>query len=442
MIENGEAGRGFTNEAYRGNLKITKDSSDGRKDGFAIEVKSADGSYCETFTTPKSGVIEVKGLRVGIYTVTELSNRASKDYIIPDAATVEIKADQTATVQFFNEKPEEPETPDNPKTPSKPSTPSNPDKAVPQTGDDNFIFLYGGLLALALIGGGVFAALYFKKGKYSRQTSRTKSAGIAVLSLCAALALGSGFLMVRDLCQYSESAGAYDDLAGLVELPELPEQTETPEDMETGMAPAETEPAGSAPSVVLPAVDFESLRESGPDIIGWLNLPDTVINYPVTQADDNEYYLHHLYDGTYNKVGCLFADYENKADFSDRNTIIYGHNMRDGSMFAVLNEYDEQSYFDTHKQMYLVTPEGGYLCEIFAAFVAKPSESGSDTSPWRLSWKDDGAYTTWLTAMAERSVVETDVTVTSSDKVLTLSTCTPGGASRFIVMAKLVEVNN
>ena len=96
--------------------------------------------------------------------------------------------------------------------------------------------------------------------------------------------------------------------------------------------------------MVLPAVDFESLRESGPDIIGWLNLPDTVINYPVTQTDDNEYYLHHLYDGTYNKVGCLFADYENKADFSDRNTIIYGHNMRDGSMFAVLNEYDEQSY--------------------------------------------------------------------------------------------------
>lgn len=102
-MENGEAGHGFTNEAYRGNLKITKDSSDGRKDGFAIEVKSADGSYCETFTTPKSGVIEVKGLRVGIYTVTEVANRASKDYIIPDAATVEIKADQTSTVQFFNE---------------------------------------------------------------------------------------------------------------------------------------------------------------------------------------------------------------------------------------------------------------------------------------------------------------------------------------------------
>ena len=116
VVENGEAGHGFTNEAYRGNLKITKDSSDGRKDGFAIEVKSADGSYCETFTTPKSGVIEVKGLRVGIYTVTEVANRASKDYIIPDAATVEIKADQTSTVQFFNEKPEKPDNPKNRKS--------------------------------------------------------------------------------------------------------------------------------------------------------------------------------------------------------------------------------------------------------------------------------------------------------------------------------------
>lgn len=437
VIENGEAGRGFTNEAYRGNLKITKDSSDGRKDGFAIEVKSADGSYCETFTTPKSGIIEVKGLRVGIYTVTEISNRASKDYIIPDAATVEIKADQTATVQFFNEKPEKPETPENPTTPTNPSNPSSPTtpgKAVPQTGDDNFIFLYGGLLALALIGGGVFAVLYFKKRKYSKTSPKTKAIGITVISLCAILALGSGFFMVRDLNQYTESAGIYDELAENVKLPE---QNEAPEETE---GEAETDREDS--NVVLPSVDFDALRENGPDIIGWLNLPDTVINYPVTQTDDNEYYLHHLYDGTYNKVGCLFADYENKADFSDRNTIIYGHNMRDGSMFAALNEYDEQSYFDTHKQMYLVTPEGGYLCEVFTAFVAKPSESGSDTSPWCLSWKDDGAYTTWLTAMAERSVVETDVTVTSSDKVLTLSTCTPGGASRFIVMAKLVEVNN
>lgn len=446
VVENGEAGWGFTNEAYRGNLKITKDSSDGRKDGFAFEVKSADGSYCETFTSPKSGVIEVKGLRVGIYTVTEISNLASRDYIIPDAATVEIKADETATVQFFNEKPEKPKTPENPKeteqpktpdtpsTPSNPVTPSNPYKAVPQTGDDNFIFLYGGLLALAVIGGGLSAAVYFKKGKHGRNTVRVKTACIAVLFLCAALALGSGFLIVRDLGQYAESSGTYD---GLAEHVEIPEQAGEPEGPGT-----EEETGREDLSLVLPVVDFEALRETGPDIIGWLTLPDTAINYPVTQTDDNEYYLHHLHDGTYNKTGCLFADYENKEDFSDRNTIIYGHNMRDGSMFAALNEYDEQSYFDGHPQMYLVTPGGGYVVEIFTAFAAEPSESGGDTSPWRLSWKDDGAYTTWLATMAERSVVETNVTVTSSDKVLTLSTCTPGGRSRFIVMGKMAAVNN
>ena len=440
VVENGEAGRGFTNEAYRGNLKITKDSSDGRKDGFAFEVKNADGSYCETFTSPESGVIEVKGLRVGIYTVTEISNRASRDYIIPDAATVEIKAGETATVQFFNEKPEKPETPDNPKTPytpdnpSNPTVPSNPGKAVPQTGDDNFIFLYGGLLALAVIGGGVFMVCRYRKGKSRKISPKTKAANIAVISLCAVLALGSGFLIVRDLSQYAESAGTYD---GLAEHVEIPEQAGEPE--EPG---AEEETGREDSSTVLPVVDFEALRENGPDIIGWLSLPDTAINYPVTQTDNNEYYLHHLYDGTYNKVGCLFADYENQADFSDRNTIIYGHNMRDGSMFAALNEYGEQGYYDGHPQMYLVTPGGGYTMEIFTTFVAEPGESGSDASPWRLSWKDDGAYTTWLSEMAGRSVIETDVTVTSSDKVLTLSTCTPGGKSRFIVMGKLASVND
>ena len=432
VIENGDAGRGFSNEAYRGNLKITKDSSDGRKEGFAIEVKSADGSYCETFTTPKSGIIEVKGLRVGIYTVTEIANRASKDYIIPDAATVEIKADQTSTVQFFNEKPEKPETPEtpeNPKTPTTPTTPTTPSKPVPQTGDDSFIFLWGGLLVFAVIGGGIASVFVFRKGKYERNTPKSKAVKFSAVALSLLLAACSSFMLVQEIGEYRESAEAYDGLADLVEMPQQEEKPDTTE-----------ETSGEDDSVVLPSVDFEILQENGPDIIAWLTLPDTAVNYPVTQAEDNDYYLRHLYDGTYNKAGCLFADYENKKDFSDRNTIIYGHNMRDGSMFASLNEYKEQSYYDSHPQMYLVTPDGGYLCDIFAAFEAKPKESGSDTSPWRMEWKDDGAYTTWLSAMADRSVVETGVTVTSSDKVLTLSTCTPGGASRFIVMGKLTEV--
>lgn len=120
----------------------------------------------------------------------------------------------------------------------------------------------------------------------------------------------------------------------------------------------------------------------------------------MAQGEDNSYYLKHLYDGTANKVGCLFIDYENAEDFSDNNTIIYGHNMRDGSMFSTLVEYKAQAYYDEHPEMYLVTPEGGYVVEVFSAFVASPEESGSETSPWALEWKDSGAYTTWLSRNA------------------------------------------
>lgn len=215
VVENGEAGRGFTNEAQRGNLKITKDSSDGRKDGFAIEVKSSDGTYCETFTTPEDGIIEVNGLRVGVYTVTEISNRASQDYIIPDAAMVEIKADETAEVQLFNEKPEE-ETPDNPDTPG---TTGEGGKVVPQTGDDSMIILYGVLLAAGLIGAGTSAVVLFHIRKQKKDRGR-KTAGIAALFVCGILAVGSEFLLTRDLMQYIQGADAYENLAEHVEIPD------------------------------------------------------------------------------------------------------------------------------------------------------------------------------------------------------------------------------
>lgn len=230
--------------------------------------------------------------------------------------------------------------------------------------------------------------------------------------------------MAGEISEYKESADTYADLSKHLTVPD---REETPEE-NTG-----------APSLKFPSVDFDTLIEEGPDVKAWLELPDTTINYPVAQTDDNSYYLKHLYDGTANKGGCLFIDYENAPDFSDNNTIIYGHNMRDGSMFSTLREFEAQSYFNEHSEMYLMTPEGNFLVELFSAFVASPDEAGSETSPWALEWKDDGAYTTWLTAMQERSLVESEVSVTSSDHVLTLSTCTNSGKDRFIVMGKLVS---
>ena len=289
---------------------------------------------------------------------------------------------------------------------------------------------YLGVLGAAVIGSGValFLCAYKKKGQKASPGRRKAATG--VLLICIAMAVGSGFMLAREIGQYKESADTYAGLSEYV----TPAET----DGENGNAEAPEETGAS--SVSLPTVDFESLLAQGPDVKAWLELPGTVIQYPVAQGEDNSYYLKHLYDGTANKVGCLFIDYENAEDFSDNNTIIYGHNMRDGSMFSTLVEYKAQAYYDEHPEMYLVTPEGGYVVEVFSAFVASPEESGSETSPWALEWKDSGAYTTWLSAMQERSVIETGVSVTSSDKVLTLSTCTNGGADRFIVMGRLVDV--
>ena len=253
VVENGEAGRGFVNEAYRGNLKITKDSSDGRKDGFAFEVKSEDGTYCETFTSPEDGIILIEGLRVGKYTVTEVKNKASEDYIIPDGATVEIKADETAEVSFFNEKPEE-ETPDTPDTRINPTTPSNPSKPVPQTGDDYNLYIWIGVLGAAVIGSGIalFLCAYKKKGQKAR-TGRRKAAAGALL-ICIAMTVGSGFMLAREICQYKESADTYAGLSEYVT------PAETDGEKENAEAPEET----GASSVSLPTVDFESLLAQGP----------------------------------------------------------------------------------------------------------------------------------------------------------------------------------
>ena len=86
-------------------------------------------------------------------------------------------------------------------------------------------------------------------------------------------------------------------------------------------------------------VDFDVLSKENQDVIGWLYCPDTSINYPVVQAADNEYYLHRLLDDSKNAAGTLFMDYRNSADLSDWNSVIYGHNMKNGSMFGSLPDY-------------------------------------------------------------------------------------------------------
>ena len=109
-------------------------------------------------------------------------------------------------------------------------------------------------------------------------------------------------------------------------------------------------------------------------------LLDTVINYIVAQESDNDYCLTHLYDDTASKAGSLFIDYENASAFTDKNTVIYGHKMRDWPMFSSLKEFFPQKDFDFPPAIYLVAPEDRYSVELFVAFTTSPKESSSVTS--------------------------------------------------------------
>ena len=253
---------------------------------------------------------------------------------------------------------------------------------------------------------------------------------VFLLIICSVLTVFSGYMVCSVICEYKDASDAYDDL---IEFVELPEQTKS----ETEKSITEPE----EPVAVLPAVDFNGLREKAPEVIAWLFLPDTAINYPVVQADDNNYYLRRLYDGTYNQAGCLFADYRCAADLSGCSTVIYGHNMRNGTMFSTLNEYAAQEYFESHPTMYLITPSEGYIVKIFAVFTASPKEINSGTSPWQVEWSDNSDFAAWLTHAAKRSIIMSNVTVNSDDRILTLSTCTDSGKKRFLVIGKLTAVN-
>ena len=106
------------------------------------------------------------------------------------------------------------------------------------------------------------------------------------------------------------------------------------------------------------SVDFQKLLEINPDTIAWIRFPDepSQINYPVVQGNDNQYYLKHLFSGEWNGSGCIFLDSRNRADFSDRHSIIYGHHMKNGSMFSGLTEYKKQEFYDSHSVVLLLTP--------------------------------------------------------------------------------------
>lgn len=165
-------------------------------------------------------------------------------------------------------------------------------------------------------------------------------------------------------------------------------------------------------------VNFWSLQEINPDVVGWIYSEGTTINYPVVQGSDNSYYLKHLMDGSYNADGSIFVDSNNRSGFVDGNTIIYGHNMKDGMMFADLLNYADQTYYEAHPVIWLLTPKRNYQIVLFAGYT---TDGNSDT--YTIFDSADDALYTYGEERIQKSDFQTDVKLKKGEQLVVLSTC-------------------
>lgn len=190
------------------------------------------------------------------------------------------------------------------------------------------------------------------------------------------------------------------------------------------------------PGAELPVViDFETLLAMNGDVVGWLYEEDSHISYPVVQGTDNDFYVERLLDHSWSAAGTLFADHQAAPDFSSLNTVIYGHNMMDGSMMAFIKEYEKQSYYDEHPALWLFTPTESFRLEVFAGFVTNYSEESYQIFGDTLQMRE------YLQSAAERSDFTSRVDPESIERIVTLSTCSYEYTdARYVLVCSLVKV--
>lgn len=248
-----------------------------------------------------------------------------------------------------------------------------------------------------------------------------------IIAICILVFLFSAYQIIADKMQDSEGENEYNEIVS---------------EFKTQQPIASPSPSASSGSTSSPTentfeyafVDFEKLIALNSDVKCWIEIPGTKIDYPVVQGEDNDYYLTHTVKKETLKAGSIFMDFRCAADFSDKNTIIYGHNMRNGSMFHSLLSYLEQSYYEKHPEIWFYLPDGSkFKAHIFAAVVADENFSFTKTY-----FSNDESFQSFLTDIRSRSKITSDVSVSASERIITLSTChSTDGTKRVVVFAKI-----
>lgn len=249
---------------------------------------------------------------------------------------------------------------------------------------------------------------------------------IAALAVCV-IVLGVSIWQLSSIfLEYKAGTDEYEDLQQYVL--EEPEEDTAAEDEETEES---SEEDTGVEEEIVQRVALSELQTQNSETVGWIQIPGTRISYPLMQTGDDEYYLNHTFSGKINSAGSIFMETLNSPDFSDLHTLIYGHNMKNGSMFAGLKEYNSPSYLVAHPTVYVDLADGTHAYQIFSIYEAE-----ADSDSYTIGFAPDEQYEEFLKKLKERSVYDTGVSVTKDDSIITLSTCTRSGEKRYLVHAK------
>lgn len=249
---------------------------------------------------------------------------------------------------------------------------------------------------------------------------------LAVIIACVIAMLFSGFQLFRTYRQYKIASDEYDTIA---------EQAVKPSSDESDVDESHVKPKGEHTKKKLKApidVDFASLQATNPDLVGWIYVEGLDgVSYPVVKGDTNDKYLHTTFQGTYNFAGTIFIDCQNRGDFEDCNTVIYGHNMKDGSMFGRLRWFETQNAYAVSPYIWILTPDSTMKYEIFATY-----ETPINSRTYTLFQKPSKDYLKYEEEMKALSAIKTnEVSLTAKSKIITLSTCTGNEGTRYVVQA-------
>lgn len=264
-----------------------------------------------------------------------------------------------------------------------------------------------------------------------KKPKKKKKAGDIILTLVLIVAVGvfcyAAYNLYHIYTEYKKGTDEYNKIAQMAVTERAPDEIQ--EEL-----PGEEKRQALTPPM---NIDFNALKAVNEDVIGWIyveGLPD--INYPVVQGENNDTYLHTTYEKNYNFAGAIFVDYENSPDFSDCNTLVYGHNMKNGSMFGRLKEFvSKPELYAESKYFWIFTPKETYRYEIISAYT-----TAVDSVTYTLFKGPGEEFEQYLQTIRGYSELQTEPVETGvMDKVITLSTCTGNDATRFVVQGKRTD---